>query len=147
MSKAAVFRHNYVVETNLSANAHGNGYADPNIYVSTALGSVQTDGGTFNVLEGNHALNIAKGCALEIPGERISTQRECVRLIPPVARTDDFGCPTRTSEEAVDGNRSVLAIYNPTDIAQLLRLALDVVERSFPNRSDDQFPRGKGLQK
>ena len=49
----------YLVPNNLSANAHGNGYADPNIYVSGALGSVGTDGGAFNVLEGNHALNLA----------------------------------------------------------------------------------------
>jgi carboxypeptidase family protein len=49
----------YLVSNNLSANAHGNGYADPNIYVSGALGSVVTDGGAFNVLEGNHALNLA----------------------------------------------------------------------------------------
>jgi hypothetical protein len=49
----------YLVTNNLSANAHGNGYADPNIYVSGALGSVTADGGAFNVLEGNHALNLA----------------------------------------------------------------------------------------
>ena len=49
----------YLVPNNLSANAHGNGYADPNIYVSGALGSVETDGGAYNVLEGNHALNLA----------------------------------------------------------------------------------------
>ncbi len=49
----------YLASNNLSANAHGNGYADPNIYVSAALGSVETDGGAFNVLEGNHALNLA----------------------------------------------------------------------------------------
>ena len=49
----------YLVTNNLSANAHGNGYADPNIYVSGALGNVTTDGGAFNVLEGNHALNLA----------------------------------------------------------------------------------------
>jgi hypothetical protein len=49
----------YLVSNNLSANAHGNGYADPNIFVSGALGSVTTDGGAFNVLEGNHALNLA----------------------------------------------------------------------------------------
>jgi Carboxypeptidase regulatory-like domain len=49
----------YLVPNNLSANAHGNGYADPNIYVSGVLGSVETDGGAFNVLEGNHSLNLA----------------------------------------------------------------------------------------
>ncbi len=49
----------YLVPNNLSANAHGNGYADPNIYVASAIESVQVDGGAFNVLEGNHALNLA----------------------------------------------------------------------------------------
>lgn len=49
----------YLVSNNLSANAHGNGYADPNIFVSGALSSVTTDGGAFNALEGNHALNLA----------------------------------------------------------------------------------------
>ncbi len=49
----------FLVPNNLSSNAHGNGYADPNIYVSGALGSVETDGGAFNVLEGNHALNLS----------------------------------------------------------------------------------------
>src|ERR1039458_1700919 len=34
----------YLLTNNLSANAHGNGYADPNIFVSGALGSVTTDG-------------------------------------------------------------------------------------------------------
>ncbi len=49
----------YLVPNNLSANAHGNGYADPNIYVAAALGSVAVDAGAFNVLEGNHALNLS----------------------------------------------------------------------------------------
>lgn len=35
----------YLASNNLSANAHGNGYADPNIYISAVLGSVSTDGG------------------------------------------------------------------------------------------------------
>src|ERR1700744_3383179 len=49
----------YLVPNNLSANAHGNGYADPNIFVSAVLGSVATDGGAYNVLEGNHSLDLA----------------------------------------------------------------------------------------
>ena len=49
----------YLVPNNLSANAHGNGYADPNIYIADAIESVQVDGGAFNVREGNHALNLA----------------------------------------------------------------------------------------
>jgi hypothetical protein len=49
----------YLAPNNLSANAHGNGYADPNIYIADAIESVQVDGGAFNVREGNHALNLA----------------------------------------------------------------------------------------
>jgi hypothetical protein len=49
----------YLVPNNLSANAHGNGYTDPNIYIANAIESVEVDGGAFNVREGNHALNLA----------------------------------------------------------------------------------------
>jgi hypothetical protein len=49
----------YLVPNNLSANAHGNGYADPNIYIANVIESVQVDGGAYNVREGNHALNLA----------------------------------------------------------------------------------------
>jgi len=49
----------YLVPNNLSANAHGNGYADPNIYIADVIESVQVDGGAYNVREGNHALNLA----------------------------------------------------------------------------------------
>jgi hypothetical protein len=49
----------YLVPDNLSANAHGNGYADPNIMVPAVIESVQTDGGAFNVREGNHSVDLA----------------------------------------------------------------------------------------
>jgi hypothetical protein len=49
----------YLVPNNLSANAHGNGYADPNIFIPGVLESVQVDGEAFNVLEGNHSVNVA----------------------------------------------------------------------------------------
>jgi Carboxypeptidase regulatory-like domain len=49
----------YLVPNNLSANAHGNGYSDPNIYIASVIESVQVDGGAYNVREGNHALNLA----------------------------------------------------------------------------------------
>ncbi len=54
----------YLVPNNLSANAHGNGYADPNIYIANVIESVQVDGGAFNVREGNHALNLGTTYAL-----------------------------------------------------------------------------------
>jgi hypothetical protein len=49
----------YLVSNNLSANAHGNGYADPNILNPEVIGSVQVDGGAFNVREGNHSQNLS----------------------------------------------------------------------------------------
>ncbi len=49
----------FLLPNNLSANAHGNGYADPNLFIAHAIESVQVDGGAFNVREGNHALNLA----------------------------------------------------------------------------------------
>jgi hypothetical protein len=49
----------YLVPNNLSANAHGNGYSDPNIFLPEVLESVQVDGGSFNVREGNHSVNLA----------------------------------------------------------------------------------------
>lgn len=48
----------YLVPNNLSANAHGNGYSDPNLMVPVIIESVQTDGGAFNVREGNHSVNL-----------------------------------------------------------------------------------------
>ena len=49
----------YLVPNNLSANAHGNGYSDPNIFIPEVLESVKVDGGAFNVREGNHSVNLA----------------------------------------------------------------------------------------
>ncbi len=49
---------------NLSANAHGNGYSDPNIMVPAIIESVQTDGGAFNVREGNHSVDLAATYAI-----------------------------------------------------------------------------------
>lgn len=49
----------YLLPNNLSANAHGNGYSDPNIFIPEVLESVQVDGGAFNVREGNHSVSLA----------------------------------------------------------------------------------------
>ncbi len=49
----------YLVPNNLSSNAHGNGYDDPNVMIPAILEGVQTDGGAFNVREGNHAENLS----------------------------------------------------------------------------------------
>jgi hypothetical protein len=54
----------FLVPNNLSANAHGNGYSDPNIFIPEILESVQVDGGAFNVREGNHSVNLAASYSL-----------------------------------------------------------------------------------
>src|SRR5229473_2101498 len=47
----------YLFPNNLPANAHGNGYADPNVIIPIAIEKVQTDGAAFNVREGNNSVN------------------------------------------------------------------------------------------
>ncbi len=47
----------YLFPNNLPANAHGNGYADPNVIIPVAIESVQSDGAAFNVREGNNSVN------------------------------------------------------------------------------------------
>ena len=49
----------YLLPNNLSANAHGNGYSDPNIFIPEVLESVRVDGGAYDVREGNHSVNMA----------------------------------------------------------------------------------------
>jgi hypothetical protein len=49
----------YLLPNNLSANAHGNGYSDPNIMIPATIEAVETDGGAFNVREGNHSVDLA----------------------------------------------------------------------------------------
>ena len=44
---------------NLPANAHGNGYADPNLLISNAIGFVESDAGAFDVQHGNNAVDLA----------------------------------------------------------------------------------------
>ena len=49
----------YLFPNNLPSNAHGNGYADPNVIIPIAIESVVVDGAAFNVREGNNAVNAA----------------------------------------------------------------------------------------
>ena len=58
----------FLFPNNLPANAHGNGYSDPNPLISQGIGAVQVDGGSFNVREGNHAVNVA---AAYVPRDRV----------------------------------------------------------------------------
>ncbi|HLN02826.1 MAG TPA: carboxypeptidase-like regulatory domain-containing protein [Bryobacteraceae bacterium] len=47
----------FLFQNNLPVNAHGNGYADPNVIIPIAIETVETDGGAFNVREGNNSVN------------------------------------------------------------------------------------------
>jgi hypothetical protein len=49
----------FLFPNNLPANAHGNGYADPNFLIAPIIEQVTVDGGAFNVREGNNAVDIA----------------------------------------------------------------------------------------
>jgi hypothetical protein len=63
----------YLMPNNLSANAHGNGYSDPNIMVPAIIESVQTDGGAFNVREGDHSVDMAATYAIRPSLEPFAT--------------------------------------------------------------------------
>ena len=49
----------FLFQNNLPANAHGNGYADPNLLIPSFIGNVETDAGAFDVRHGNNAVNLA----------------------------------------------------------------------------------------
>jgi hypothetical protein len=60
---------NFLYPNNLPANAHGNGYADPNFLIPAVIEAVAVDGGAFNVREGNNSVDLA---ATYIPTQRLS---------------------------------------------------------------------------
>ncbi len=63
----------FLLPNNLSANAHGNGYSDPNILIPSIIESVQTDGGAFNVREGNHSVDLAETYGIHTKFEPFAT--------------------------------------------------------------------------
>jgi hypothetical protein len=58
----------FLYPNNLPANAHGNGYSDPNFLIAPIIQAVAVDGGAFNVREGNHSVDLA---ATYVPRERL----------------------------------------------------------------------------
>ncbi len=60
----------FLFPNNLPANAHGNGYSDPNPLIAPMIEAVTIDGGAFNVREGNHAVDLA---ATYMPRERLNS--------------------------------------------------------------------------
>jgi hypothetical protein len=49
----------FLYPNNLPANAHGNGYADPNFLIPAIVDAVTVDGGAFNVRQGNNSVDLA----------------------------------------------------------------------------------------
>lgn len=49
----------FLFQNNLTANAHGNGYADPNAVVGSTIGGVLVDNAGYNARYGDHSLNLA----------------------------------------------------------------------------------------
>jgi hypothetical protein len=60
----------FLLPNNLPANAHGNGYADPNFMISPTIEGVTVDGGAFNVRQGNNSVDLA---ATYVPRSRTSS--------------------------------------------------------------------------
>jgi len=61
---------NFLYPNNLPANAHGNGYADPNTLIPLTIEGVTVDGGSFNAREGNNSIDLA---ATYFPRQRMNT--------------------------------------------------------------------------
>ena len=60
----------FLFPNNLPANAHGNGYADPNFLIPPIIEGVRVDGAAFNVREGNNSIDVA---ASYVPRQRLTS--------------------------------------------------------------------------
>jgi hypothetical protein len=60
----------FLFPNNLPANAHGNGYADPNALIPPTIEAVSVNGGAFNVRQGNNSVDLA---AAYVPRNRVDS--------------------------------------------------------------------------
>ena len=60
----------FLYPNNLPANAHGNGYSDPNFLIPPTIEAVTVNGGAFNVRQGNNSVDLA---ASYVPRERFNS--------------------------------------------------------------------------
>jgi hypothetical protein len=60
----------FLFPNNLPANAHGNGYADPNPLIPPTIEAVTVNGGAFDVRQGNNSVDLA---AIYVPRQRLSS--------------------------------------------------------------------------
>jgi hypothetical protein len=49
----------FYFQNNLTANAHGNGYSDPNFVIASTIGGVLVDNAAYNARDGDHSINLA----------------------------------------------------------------------------------------
>jgi hypothetical protein len=49
----------FLFQNNLTANAHGNGYADPNFLITPTIGDVLVDSAGYNTRYGDHSIDLA----------------------------------------------------------------------------------------
>lgn len=49
----------FLFQNNLTANAHGNGYADPNFIIGSTVGGVVIDNAAYTARYGDHSINLA----------------------------------------------------------------------------------------
>ncbi len=49
----------FLFQNNLTANAHGNGYADPNFIIGSTIGGALVDNAAYNARYGDHSINLA----------------------------------------------------------------------------------------
>ncbi len=61
---------NFLFPNNLPANAHGNGYSDPNALIPPTIEAVSLNGGAFNVRQGNNSVDLA---AAYVPRNRVDS--------------------------------------------------------------------------
>src|SRR6516162_1636016 len=61
---------NFLFPNNLPANAHGNGYSDPNVLIAPVIEGITVDGGAFNVRQGNNSVDLA---ATYVPRPRFNS--------------------------------------------------------------------------
>ena len=101
----------YLVPNNLSANAHGNGYADPNIMVAAIIESVETDGGAFNVREGDDSVDLAATYSLRTVLEPFATLTGDQRDVDLAVGWNWLALQTT---EVLNGIEQVVGVYIPS---------------------------------
>jgi carboxypeptidase family protein len=158
----------FLFPNNLPANAHGNGYADPNLLIPNAISFVESDAGAFDVRHGNNAVDLAVAYGLVPrlePFVQISTDPHDYDLVSgwspgnpqtgawlgmEIAGGDGFlALPERRHQYKVDGERyytfghHLLTLfgagyYGQSRIPGLVPIAMQVPQDTIDSRQSDR---------